>query len=207
MPLVAAKRRARCRFLHDHNTSSKKEFRQHQRTVKKAVDEAKEAWISRVTREAELAKKNGKPRWKSIRVLQMAHVGRRPAQSATLYKRDGGVTSGPEEVKTTWHQHFTKILNMPSEYCQKVLDDMPSQPPVMELDHHPTSEELGEEVSKPEEREGRWKDGDPTRAAVTWLCRATGQAALVNGRCMEEGVGSQRLARCRNSPHTQERRS
>ena len=48
MLLVAAKRRAHCRFLHDHNTSSKKEFRQHQRTVKKAVDEAKEAWISRV---------------------------------------------------------------------------------------------------------------------------------------------------------------
>ena len=43
MPLVAAKRRAYCRFQHDHNTSSKKEFRRHQRIVKKAVDEAKEA--------------------------------------------------------------------------------------------------------------------------------------------------------------------
>ena len=78
----------------------------------------------------------------------MAHVGRRPAQSTTLYKRDGGVTSGPEEVKATWHQHFTKVLNIPSEYCQKVLDDMPSLPPVMELDHHPTSEEQAEAMSK-----------------------------------------------------------
>ena len=112
------------------------------------MDEAKEAWISRVTREAELAKKNGKLRWTSIQKLQMAHVGIRPAQSATLYKRDGRVTSGPEEVKATWHQHFTKVLNIPSEYCQKVLDDMPSLPPVMELDHHPTSEELGEKMSK-----------------------------------------------------------
>ena len=51
MPLVTAKRRAYCRFLHAHTTSSKKEFRQHQRIVKKAVDEAKEAWISRVIRE------------------------------------------------------------------------------------------------------------------------------------------------------------
>ena len=62
MPLVATKRRAHCRFLHDHNTSSKKEFRRHQRIVRKAVDEAKEAWINRVTREAELARKNGKQR-------------------------------------------------------------------------------------------------------------------------------------------------
>ena len=52
MPLVDAKRSAHCRFLREHTTSSKKEFRRHQRIVKKAVDEAKEAWISRVTREA-----------------------------------------------------------------------------------------------------------------------------------------------------------
>ena len=73
-PSVAAKRRAHSKFLHDHTTSSKKEFRQHQRIVKKAVDEAKEAWISRVTREAETARKNGKQRWTSIRKLQMAHA-------------------------------------------------------------------------------------------------------------------------------------
>ena len=41
MPLVAAKRRAYCRFLHNHDTSCKKEFRRHQRIVKKAVDEVK----------------------------------------------------------------------------------------------------------------------------------------------------------------------
>ena len=43
MPLVTAKRRAYCRFLHAHTTSSKKEFRQNQRIVKEAMDEAKEA--------------------------------------------------------------------------------------------------------------------------------------------------------------------
>ena len=32
--------------------------------------------------------------------LQMAHVGRRLAQSTRLYRKEGGVTSGPEEVKT-----------------------------------------------------------------------------------------------------------
>ena len=62
--------------------------------------------------------------------------------------RDGGVASGPEEVKATWHQHFTKVLNIPSEYHQDVPDDMPSLPPVMELNHHSTSEKLGEAMSK-----------------------------------------------------------
>ena len=65
-------------------------------------------------------------RWMSIRKLKMANVGRRPALSTKLHKRDGEETDSPEEVKATWHQHFTKVLNIPSEYCQEVLDDMPS---------------------------------------------------------------------------------
>ena len=84
----------------------------------------------------------------SIRKLQMAHVGRRPAWSTRLYKKEGGVTSGPEEVKTTWHQHFTKVLSILSEYCQDVLDGTPSLPLAMELDHPLTSEELMETLSK-----------------------------------------------------------
>ena len=63
----------------------------------------------------------------------MAHVGRRPARSTRLYKKEEGVISGPEEVKTTWYQHFTKVLNILIEYCKDVLDGMPSLPPAMEL--------------------------------------------------------------------------
>ena len=46
----------------------RKEFRKHQRLVKEAVDEAKESWICRVTKEVEKAKKDGKHRWASIRL-------------------------------------------------------------------------------------------------------------------------------------------
>ena len=40
-----------------------KEFRQQQRTVKKAVDVAKEEWICKVADEAENDKKDGCQRW------------------------------------------------------------------------------------------------------------------------------------------------
>ena len=148
MPLVTAKRRAHCRFLQVHTVASKREFRRHQRIVKKAVDEAKEVWISRVIREVECARKDGKQRWTSIRKLQMAHAGRRPARPARLCKRDGGMTSGPEEVKVTWHEHFSRVLNITNQYRQEVLDDMPSLPPVLELDHPPTFEEMMGALSK-----------------------------------------------------------
>ena len=144
MPLV----RALCRFLQSGTTAHKKEFRRHQRVVKKAVDEAKEMWISRVVREAERAGRDGKQRWTSIRKLQMAHAGRRSVRPTRLYKRDGGMTSGPEDVKMTWQEHFSRILNISSQYRQEVLDGMPSLPPIVELDHPPTFDELVEALSK-----------------------------------------------------------
>ena len=116
------------------------------------MDEAKETWISKVIKETEHARKDGKQKWMNIRKLQMDYAGRRAAGPTRLYKRDGEMTNGPEEVKATWHQHFTKVLNIPSEYHQDVLNNMPSQPPVMELDHPPTFDELTEALSKTKRR-------------------------------------------------------
>ena len=60
MPLVTAKRKAHTRFLQNPTTAAK---RKHQRAVKKAVDEE---WIGKVTRQAELAWRDGKQRWKAV---------------------------------------------------------------------------------------------------------------------------------------------
>ena len=48
IPPVTAKWKAYCRFLQTYTLQDKKEFRWHQRIVKKAVYEAKEEWISRI---------------------------------------------------------------------------------------------------------------------------------------------------------------
>ena len=41
-PLIAAKNEAHSAYLRSNTQATKKEFRQHQRTVKKAIDKAKE---------------------------------------------------------------------------------------------------------------------------------------------------------------------
>ena len=73
----------------------------------------------------------------------MAHVGRRPTRPTRLYKSDGTMTRGPEEVKKTWYDHFTQVLNIPSQYRQEVLDELPYLPPVQELDRPPPPPHLG----------------------------------------------------------------
>ena len=77
----------------------------------------------------------------------MVHAGRRPRPSAVL-KKDGDLTKGPDEVKSCWHRHFTKILNILSEYQEEVIADMPSQPTHWDLDGPPTAEEFESVLSK-----------------------------------------------------------
>ena len=141
-PLLDAKHAALNKVLQADTTANRKAFRRQQRVVKSAVDRAKEEWMRKVTSDAEKAKKDGKLRWRCIRQLQMTHIGRRPRRPTALMREDGQLTGGPQEVKQRWHDHFMKILNIPSCYCQEVIDEMPVHPVCSELDSPPTLDEL-----------------------------------------------------------------
>ena len=127
MPLVEAKNASQKRMLQTNSTADRKAFRRCQRAVKAAVDEAKEKWMCRIASDAEKAIKDGRTRWQSIRKLQTAHAGRRPVRPSAVIKEDGELTKGPDEVKLRWHGHFSKILNIPSEYHEEAINEGPSQ--------------------------------------------------------------------------------
>ncbi|XP_062515789.1 uncharacterized protein LOC134191212 [Corticium candelabrum] len=67
IPLVEAKNRALQRALQSNTTVNQKEFKRQQRLMKRAVDKAKEDWICRVAKEAEVAVKDGHTSWDRIR--------------------------------------------------------------------------------------------------------------------------------------------
>ena len=96
--------------------------------MKKAVDEAKEAWIGRVIRDAE-HNRDGKLRWDCIKKLQAAFHERQPARSVRLRKQDGNFTTRPDDLKQLWYKHFSKVLNVTSKYRQQLIDEMPSWEP------------------------------------------------------------------------------
>ena len=132
--LRPAKRAAHDRLLHTDNTSNRREFRKHQRVVARAVVEAKERWIKSIASTAELARRDGKQRWKRVRELQLAFAGRKATRPTALFKEDGVEMQGPDEVKQRWHGHFKKILNIPSQYQQEVVDSMPTHQTIYDLD-------------------------------------------------------------------------
>ena len=124
------------------------EFQKHQRTVKCPVNAAKEEWISELANIAEKARKDGRQRWTCLRQLQMMHTGQRPTRPAAIWKENGEFTRSPEEVKQRWHDHFNDVLNVPSQYRQETVDEIPSHPTEWELDDPPTCEELTVALSK-----------------------------------------------------------
>lgn len=159
LPLVEAKNRAHQKVLQSNATADRKEFRRHQRLVKRAVDKAKEDWICRVAKEAEAAVKDGRTRWERIRSLQQTHMGRRTFKPRSVWKEDGTLTQGGEDLAKRWSQHFQKVLNIPSEYREQAIDDIPLLPPLLELDSPPTGEELTEALMKLKNRKAGGKSG------------------------------------------------
>ena len=55
--------------------------------------------------------------------------------------REWRTADKPGEVEKRWHYHFTKILNIPSEYHSDVIDKM-RRLHHEELDHPPTLDKL-----------------------------------------------------------------
>ena len=147
-PLIAAKNEAHSAYLRSNTQAKKKEFRQHQRTVKKAIDKAKEEWVCQVATQGEAAAKDGRTRWVCIRRLQQAHAGRKPTRPQAVMKDNGELTQGPPEVLARWHQHFNRLLNVESVFNEEVLESTTALPPFVELDTTPNEEELLSALSK-----------------------------------------------------------
>ena len=72
----------------------------------------------------------------------MAYAGHKPVRPRVLVKECGQLTQNPDEVISRWHDHFTKILNVQSEYREEVIMDMVQKPIIWAFDDLPTSEKL-----------------------------------------------------------------
>ena len=127
MPLIQKKNEAHERMLQNHSTKNRKVFHRQQRVVKEAVQAAKEKRILQVARGGEKGGKDGHVRCTCIRKLQVTHDRRRPTRRSVVLKEVGVPTTGMHVVKSHWHRHFSKLLNIPSTFQDEAITDMPSR--------------------------------------------------------------------------------
>ena len=159
VPLIEEKNRAFETFLRSPSLATKRSFRQLQRKVKRAVDEARESWIAKVAADGEAAVKDGKTRWESIRKLQRAFGGRKSVRPSAVKKLNGELAEGEAEVLQRWQQHFATLLNVQSSVDEEVLDAMPIHAQFCEFDDLPTEEELEEAIFKMKKGKAAGKSG------------------------------------------------
>ena len=141
-PLICAKDICHHRLVSEDTTDNRRAFRKVQRVVAKAVKQAKDKWVVSVANEAEDAKKDGRVRWKCIRKLQSAHVGRKPVASSVILDEQGNLIESSDGLCARWGRHFESILNVPSQFNADVIRDMPNHEVWDILDLEPAFEEL-----------------------------------------------------------------
>jgi len=146
-PLLAAKRQAWNQVLCDDSPSSRQRFRQSERIVKHAVQDAKEAWIKK-TAEAANVDRDGRGRWSCVKQLQEVFHGRRSVRTSGVLSEDGQLLSEPVEVVARWFRHFGGVLDVPSQFSQECVDRMTSCEERTELDDPPTEEEFENALGK-----------------------------------------------------------
>ena len=68
--------------------------------------------------------------------IQQGRRGLVPVRSAAVRDEDGSVCSSPEAQQQRWRQHFTKVLNIQSEFSAEELGkvrERPTRPDIAEL--------------------------------------------------------------------------
>ena len=88
------------------------------------------------------AKKDGRVRWKYIRKLESAHVGRKPVATSAILHEQGNLIESSGGLCARWRKHFESILNVPSQFNVDAIRDMPSHEVWGILDLEPAFEEL-----------------------------------------------------------------
>ena len=78
----------------------------------------------------------------------MAHARCRPTRPTVVLKENVDLIGSPEEVRSHWYRHFSKILSVPSEFREEVIADMPSQPTYWDLDGPAADEEFESALNK-----------------------------------------------------------
>lgn len=107
-----------------------------------------DAWFQQKALEAERGRNGGKLVWHCIRDIQKARRGLVPVRTATVKDEDSNTCTKMEAKQERWRRHFTKILNIQSEFDMMESRRVRQRPPRPEITKVPSEDELLSAVRK-----------------------------------------------------------
>ena len=147
-PLFAERNRMHTVWISDGREASRRKYADARRVARHAVRVAKDAWFQRKASEAERGRNGGKVVWQCIRDIQRGRRGLVPVRSAVVQDENGNSCTTTEAQQERWRRHFSKILNIQSDFDMEELSRVRQRPTRNEMTEVPSEEEVMNAVGK-----------------------------------------------------------
>ena len=147
-PILQKKNQLYQKWLGSGRSSDRQRFAKARSEARRAVRAAKNAWFTSKAEEAEQSRFGGKKVWKCIRDMQYGRRGLVPSRLSTVVDENGNPCTTLEAQQQRWRRHFTKILNIQSQYNAEEINKARQRPVKHHLADVPSMEELIEAVNK-----------------------------------------------------------
>ena len=147
-PLFEKRNKLYAKFLCTRKEDDRRAFAAFRTKVRKDIRDAKNDWFQNKVMEAQSGRFGGKIVWRCIRDIQRGRRGLVPRRSVTVRNEDGTPCNTPQEEQQRWNRHFSKLLNVQSQFDKYELDKVEQRPLRSEMDDLPTREELEKAVGK-----------------------------------------------------------
>ena len=115
-PILQKRNQLYLKWLRSGLSSDKRNFSQARSEARRAVRAAKNAWFTGRAEEAQRSRFGGKLVWKCIRDMQYGRRGLVPSRLATVINEEGKPCTTVVAQQQQWRKHFTKILNIQSQF-------------------------------------------------------------------------------------------
>ena len=92
--------------------------------ARRAVRDAKNRWFMDEAEEAQKVRFEGKKVWQCIRDMQYGQRGLVPSRLTTVDDEQGNRCVTPEAQQERWRRHFSKILNVRSQFSEEEMSEV-----------------------------------------------------------------------------------
>ena len=114
-------------------------------SLRTRIRQIKDAWFQKKAEEAEHFSQTKNPR--EFYATLNAVYGPRSRNSHPVRSKDGILLADPMEVKGRWVEHFSDLLNLPSDVDLKIVDELDQLPIMQSMDDPVTDQELEKAIS------------------------------------------------------------
>ena len=124
------------------------QFRKARAEAQQAIRRAKNEWFVAKAEEAERGRFGGKKVWQSIRAMQRGRRGLLPSVAVTINDENGNPCTSPSAQQQRWRRHFSRVLNMQSQFDLEELEKVRQRPLREDLAQTPSMRELTKALGK-----------------------------------------------------------